>query len=257
MSVYLRARSKLDLVSNQGCSFLPCVQDRKKEKKAKKKIPPHYSFVIQCVKVFSRCGFRHISVCVGVWWHGKTKQKKNKTCYYFTHLFLCVFNVQVLSQESSRNVSFYPLIWIHVRYINMIFKYSDRQIFRSGVKTTQLLCYTQVRGAFLFYLSALFVSSTGVIVVHQQSPSLLIRSWIWLGRPRCGPVHSPERDFWPLSQKPDIVPLYPVCLSSGQPADSWSPGSALTSDGTAPEQQLARALPQMWKEPRISIRYVL
>lgn len=93
--VYLRARSKLDLVSNQGCSFLPCVQDRKKEKSKEKKIPLHYGFVIQCVKVFSRCGFRHNSVCVGVWWHGKTKQKKNKTCYYFMHI-LCFFNDLVL-----------------------------------------------------------------------------------------------------------------------------------------------------------------
>lgn len=41
MSVYLRARSKLDLVSNQGCSFLPCVQDKKKmwKKKQRQKTP--------------------------------------------------------------------------------------------------------------------------------------------------------------------------------------------------------------------------
>lgn len=71
----------------------------------------------------------------------------------------------------------------------------------------QPLTYTQVRWAFLFNLSALFVSSTGVIVVDQQSPSPLTRSWIWLGRPRCGPVHGPERDFWPLSQKPNVLPV--------------------------------------------------
>lgn len=208
MSVYLRARSKLDLVSNQGCSFLPCVQDRKK-KTEKKKIPLHYSFVIQCVKVFSRCGFRHNSVCVGVWWHGKTKQKKkNKTCYYFMQRFLCVFDVRVLEWNFSLWCQ-EMLVWV-------------------SSSATQV-------SWFGFFLSAVFVSSTGV-VVHRQSWIY----WTWTSplwpRPRL-----PRWDFWPLSQKPDILPVYPVWFSSGGPADSWSPGSAVTSDGTAPEQQLARA----------------
>lgn len=76
LSVYLRTRSKLDLVSNQGCSSCHVCS----------KVPLHYSFVTQCVKVISQCGFRHNSVCVSVsvaWF----KKKKNKT---FT--ILCILS---------------------------------------------------------------------------------------------------------------------------------------------------------------------
>lgn len=78
MSVYLRARSKLDLVSNQGCSSCHVC------------IPLHYSFVTQCVKVFSQCGFRHNSVCVSVQWHGLKKRIK-----LFT--ILCIFLSNLLT----------------------------------------------------------------------------------------------------------------------------------------------------------------
>lgn len=63
-----------------------------------------------------------------------------------------------MSQESSRNVSFYPLIWIHVRYVNMIFKYSDRQIFRRGVTTTHSRSATHRWGELFCFICQLCLS---------------------------------------------------------------------------------------------------
>lgn len=90
-----------------------CRTLKRKKKAKKKKVPLHYSFVIQCVKVFSRCGFRHNSVRVGVWWHGLKKKKKNKTCYYFMQHFSWFFNVCV----PWLNWKFCPIIQIRVRCI--------------------------------------------------------------------------------------------------------------------------------------------
>lgn len=59
------------------------------------------SFVTQCVRLFSPCGFRHNSVYVSVQWHG-LKKKKNKTIYYFTHhvSFACCFLLLAFGEAS-------------------------------------------------------------------------------------------------------------------------------------------------------------
>lgn len=105
-----------------------------------------------------------------------------------------------------------------------------------NVSVSEQLCYPQVRWAdFVFSVSC-------VCLIHRcRCRASAILNLLDLDVPAVAASTAPRRDFWPLSQKPDILPVYPVWFSSGGPADSWSPGSAVTSDGTAPEQQLARA----------------
>lgn len=210
--------------------FCHVCRTEKKRKKAKKKIPLHYGFVIQCVKVFSRCGFRHNSVCVGVWWHGKNENKKrikHVTILRTPDVSLMSRSIMKLKltkknvEESGKNVSFLLLIWIHVRYINKIFQYSGRQIWGRGMKITHSRSpHASLASFSVFSLSFLCL----VHRCHCRASAIPISADTVLnlpGCPRCGP--GPEWDFCPLSQTPDILPVYPVCFSSGQPAGSWSP----------------------------------
>lgn len=101
MSVYLRARSALDLVSNQGCSSCHVCS---------KKIPLHYSFVTQCVEVFFlSVKFRHNSVCVGVRWHGLKKNEIKQVpilCIYSLLFLLFGLNGIECSIFQKQNFSF-------------------------------------------------------------------------------------------------------------------------------------------------------